>query len=130
LTLVSLSFLAPLATGTYMYPNPDYKVAKVLSKKLKSLNISGPIASTRYLGKIALNTAYLMEMPFYGVNKEAQTVEDVESSLAKIIIVDQGTLVDSNLNKDKNFTSLDESIFDSLGKNFDFGVKVYINTKI
>jgi len=130
LILVSLSFLAPLGTGPYIHPEPRYQAAKVLFQKLKSLDISGPIASTRHNGKIALYTAFLMEVPFYGVNKEAQTVEEVESSSAKIIIVDRGALVDENLKKDQTYNSLDEELFDSLEKDFKLGVKVYINTKI
>jgi hypothetical protein len=130
LIVVSMSFLAPLDSWTYIHSEPKYRAAKVLYQKLKSLNISGPIASTRGKGKIALYTAFLMEVPFYGVNNEAQTVEEIEASSAKIIIVYKGTPVDSNLSKEKNFISLDEGILDFLGKDFDSRVKVYINTKI
>jgi hypothetical protein len=131
LTLVSLSFLVPLADSfSSLSPNTSYQAAKVLKGKLKAINITGPIASTSKSDKIAMYTAFLMEVPYHGKSPKAETVEDVESSAAKIIIVDRGTLVDLSLSQDKSFMSLDERMFDSLGKDAEPGAKVYINTKI
>jgi hypothetical protein len=130
LTLISLSFLFPLVNGSFFPKRPSYQAAKVLKEKLNDLNISGPIASTSRLKNIDSYTAYLMKVPYHGRSEKSQTVEEVEASLAKIIIVDRGTSLDENLNKDRSFISLDEGIFDSLVKDFDFSVKVYINTKI
>ncbi|MFZ1746716.1 MAG: hypothetical protein WBO24_21500 [Nitrospirales bacterium] len=130
LSLVSLSFLFPLANQPFFPERPSYQAAKILKEKLNALHISGPIASTSGLENIDSYTAFLMQVPWHGRSKRSQTVEEVESSLAKIIIVDRGTLADENLHNDTSFISLDEKMFDSLGRDFDPGVKVYINTKI
>jgi hypothetical protein len=127
--LVSLSFLFPLATGSFFPHRPPYQAAKVLKEKLNALNISGPIASTSRLENIDSYTAFLMKVPWHGRSERAQTVEEVEASQAKIIIVDRGTLMDTNLKSDESFISLDERMFDVLGTDLDLGVKVYINTK-
>ncbi len=130
LALVSVSFLSPLANGSFFPQRPSYQAAKVLKEKLNALHISGPIASTSRLENIDSYTAFLMQVPWHGRSKKSQTVEEVESSFAKIIIVDRGTLVDENLHNDPSFISLDEKMFDSLGKDFESGVNVYINTKL
>jgi len=130
LSLVSLSFLFFLANKPFFPERPSYQAAKILKEKLNALHISGPIASTSGLENIDSYTAFLMQVPWHGRSKRSQTVEEVESSLAKIIIVDRGTLADENLHNDTSFISLDEKMFDSLGRDFDPGVKVYINSKI
>ncbi|MCA9497847.1 MAG: hypothetical protein KC588_01500 [Nitrospira sp.] len=130
LSLISLSFLFPLATQPFFPERPSYQAAKILKEKLNALHIRGPIASTSGLENIDSYTAFLMHVPWHGRSKRSQTVEEVESSLAKIIIVDRGTLADENLHNDASFISLDEKMFDSLGRDFNPGVKVYINTKI
>ncbi len=130
LALVSISFLSPLANGSFFPQRPSYQAAKVLKERLNALHISGPIASTSRLENIDAYTAFLMQVPWHGRSERSQTVEEVESSLAKIIIVDRGTLVDENLHNDTSFICLDEKMFDSLGKDFESGVNVCINTKI
>lgn len=130
LALVSISFLFPLANQPFFPERPSYRAAKILKEKLNALHISGPIASASRLENIDSYTAFLMQVPWHGRSEKSQTVEEVESSLAKIIIVDRGTLADENLHNDRSFICLDEKMFDSLGKDFDSGVNVYINTKI
>jgi hypothetical protein len=127
--LVSLSFFFPLATGSFIPHRLPYQAAKVLKEKLTALQISGPIASTSRLKNIDSYTAFLMKVPWHGRSEKAQTVEEVEASQAKIIIVDRGTLMDINLENDKRYISLDEKLFDALGADGDLGVKIYINTK-
>lgn len=130
LALISLSFLLPFASTPFFPQRPSYQAAKVLKEKLSTLNIIGPIASTSRLENIDSYTAFLMQVPWHGRSERSQTLEEVESSLAKIIIVDRGTLADKNLHEDTSFICLDEKMFDSLGKDFESGVNVYINTKI
>ncbi|GJL60551.1 MAG: hypothetical protein NPIRA03_34080 [Nitrospirales bacterium] len=130
LVLVSFSFLFPLVNQSFFPQRPSYQAAKILKEKLNDLHISGPIASTSRLENIDAYTAFLMQVPYHGRSERSQTVNEVESSLAKIIIVDRGTLADENLHKDMSFISLDEKMFDSLGKDSYSGVKVYINTNI
>ncbi|MEO6202703.1 MAG: hypothetical protein ABIU05_16345 [Nitrospirales bacterium] len=130
LALVFVSFLFPLASQPFFPQRPSYQAAKVLQEKLNALHISGPIASTSRLENIDAYTAFLMQVPWHGRSERSQTIEEVESSLAKIIIVDRGTLADENLKNDKSFIGLDERMFDALGKDFDSRVNVYINTKI
>ncbi|WP_447963839.1 hypothetical protein [Nitrospira sp. Ecomares 2.1] len=130
LAIISLSFLFPLANSSFFPQRPSYQAAKVLQEKLSTLNISGPIASTSRFENIDAYTAFLMQVPWHGRSERSQTIEEVESSLAKIIIVDRGTLADENLRNDASFIGLDEKMFDSLGKDFDTRVNVYINTKI
>lgn len=130
LSIILLSFVLPQAKLPTINPNPGYQAAKVIKEKLNALNISGPVASTGYSKNIDLYTAFLMNVPYHGKSPNAQTLEEVEASLAKIIIVDHGSILDEILSKDKNFVGLDEDMFEELGRNNDIRIKVYINTKI
>jgi hypothetical protein len=108
----------------------SYEVARIFSAKLKASNIFGPVAvaSREPSARVGLYSAFFMDVPYHGNQPETQTVEEVESSLAKIIVVDRGSLLDSKLNQNKNFISLDNVLFDSVSEALSSSVKVYLNT--
>jgi hypothetical protein len=127
---VAVSFLFPLSLIPTPNEKPGYQAAKILRDKLQAIHITGPIASVCESKDIAYYTAFLMEIPYHGNYRAAQTVEDVQTSSAKIMIVERGTVVDANLKKDKNFIPLEEDLFDSLGRDDIPDANVYINTKL
>ena len=87
------------------------------------------MASTVFRGRVAFYTAFLMDVPFHGNQPDTRTVAEVESSLARVIVVSRTSSIDAKLDHHEGFRGLDHVLFDSESEALESPFKFYLNSQ-
>jgi hypothetical protein len=142
--LVAVSFLAPLK-GTFRwavttqpyayYPSTQEmrlrRIPLALADRLREARLVGTLASaTPNYPMVSLAIALFLNMPWHGNVSSAQTADEILRSNARLILVERGSPVDTNLRSHSEFEDLDSALFESSKQAQEFPIKVYLNKSV
>ena len=127
--VVSVAFMLPTLARPTVWRLPGSTAgdcAWTFAKKLSSLNITGPIASSAQMqgGRAGMYVAFHLDLPWYGDARQT-TAAEFEQSHARLIIVNRNLPVCAELSRDTNFIDLDGRLFASPDEAARFPLKAY-----
>jgi hypothetical protein len=130
-SLLAASFLVPNLARAGLYLNSTRiagECAVELAEKISSKQLAGSVAGSGKLpgGRTGLYVAWHLQQPWYG-DEPSPAAADYKSSGAKLVIVNRGSGIASELAGDKTVRNLDEELFGSAESAATFPLQVFEN---
>jgi hypothetical protein len=127
LTVLGITF--PLLATVLLLGNAPKQAGDCafhLTRRMKSANLSGPIAGSGMLrgGRAGLYVAFLLNEPWYGDERQP-TPAGVKASGARLVVVGRRTKLAKEIGKDPGFADCDPRLFATAQERDQFPLQVY-----